>query len=308
LASIGAAALAVVVVSATVGLARADSVAGNRAQSSALDAYDNAARPLAIVFDPWRLVAPASVPPMMPFEARPGQWRAPQPLRVLLNMRLALPAGTYELNVEPLPGRALAGGVGLQVGRAGPPRQTWQVETPPGVAWTQTFTLDLDANFVGLRADEPFERSVGRILVTPVRIVDRHQRIHRPPVVATAVFAGQPAYFHDTHADLEATGFWARGRVTTALTLGVEPSSAPRGVRLSLHSGRATTAVRIATPGWSTTVALTPGQVHTLLVPALESQRLLPVAITPLGGFVPAEHGGAANDRRLLGCWVEVVP
>lgn len=304
-------AIAVLIVGAAVPAVRADAAGTGlaaRAQSAALDAYDATARPLAIVFDPWRLVPPASVPPMVRFEATPGLRRARQPLRVLLNMRLALPAGTYAVAVEPLPGHSLAGTVGLQVGRAGPSQQTWAVDTPAGATWTQTFTLDLDANFVGLRAADPFEASVGRILVTPVSIVDNNRRLHRPPVVATAVFAGQPAYFHDTHADVEATGFWARGRVTTAITLIVDPASQPRGVRLQLHSGEGTTTVRVATPRWSTRVSLTPGQMQPLLVPALDNQRLLPVEITPEGGFIPAQHGGASGDRRLLGCWVEVVP
>jgi hypothetical protein len=297
-----------VLVGSAIPTARADSLRSGRAHSSALDAYDTAARPTAIVFDPWRLVAPESVPPMLRFEATPGMRRAPQPLRVLLNMRLALPAGTYTATVDSLPGQAVSGEVGLQVGRSGPPRQSWPAAMAPGESWAQTFTLDLDANFVGLRAAESFERSVARVAITPVRIVDQHVRIHRPPVVATAVFGGQPAYFHDTHANVEAKGFWARGRVTTALTLGVEPASQPRGVRVQVHSGGATTTVRFSTPGWSTRVSLTPGQPQTLLLPALETQKLLPVEITPDGGFVPAEHGGAPNDRRLLGCWVEVIP
>ncbi|MBK5296338.1 MAG: hypothetical protein JJE40_04205 [Vicinamibacteria bacterium] len=306
-----ASAIAVSIVGAAVPAARADAAGTGlaaRAQSAALDAYDATARPLAIVFDPWRLVPPASVPPLVRFEATPGLRRGPQPLRVLLNMRLALPAGTYAVAVEPLPGHTLTGTVGLQVGRAGPPQQRWPVDTLAGAAWTQTFTLDLNSNFVGLRAADPFEASVGRILVTPISIVDHSRRLHRPPVVATAVFAGRPAYFHDTHADVEATGFWARGRATTAITLAVDPASQPRGVRLQLHSGEGTTTVRVATPGWSTRVSLTPGHVQPLLVPALAHQRLLPVEITSEGGFVPAQHGGASGDRRLLGCWVEVVP
>ncbi len=59
---------------------------------------------------------------------------------------------------------------------------------------------------------------------------------------------------------------------------------------------------------WSTRVELVPGVKQMLVVPALAGQRLLPVTITPEGGFVPADHGGPADDRRLLGCWVEVVP
>jgi hypothetical protein len=196
----------------------------------------------------------------------------------------------------------------LQVGRTGPPQQSWPIDQSPGMAWSGQFTLDLDANFVGLRAEPGLESRVGRIVVTPVAVVDAHRRVERPPVVATARYGGLPAYFHDTHADIEASGFWARGGVTTAITLAVPPDSRPHGVRLQMHSGQGTTAVRVATPGWSTRVSLAPGQIQALLVPALEIQRLLPVSITPEGGFVPAEHGGAAGDRRLLGCWVEVVP
>jgi hypothetical protein len=66
--------------------------------------------------------------------------------------------------------------------------------------------------------------------------------------------------------------------------------------------------VRIATGVWSTDVSLTPGQVVPVMIPALPGQRVLPVTIEPTGGFVPSEHGGAPGDRRLLGCWVEVVP
>ena len=281
-----------------------------QSHSAALDAYDSAARPVAIVFDPWRLAPPASVPPMVQFEATPGLRRAPQPLRVLLNMRLALPAGTYAIAMEPLPGQALSGTVGLQVGRAGPPQQTWTVEAPADAAWTQTFTLDLDANFVGLRADDRFEASVSTH--------PRHSR--SASSIATGACTGRrfwrrrslrgmPAYFHDTNADVEATGFWARGRVTTAITLAVDPASQPRGVRLQLaqRPGRRRRCASRRRDG-PRGCRLTPGHAQSLLVPALEDQRLLPVEITPEGGFVPAEHGGAAADRRLLGCWVEVVP
>ena len=313
LAAIVASTIAVLAIGAAVPASRAEAARAAlppsaRAQSAALDAYDAAARPVAIVFDPWRLVPPAAVVPMVQFEATPGLRRAPQPLRVLLNMRLALPTGTYAVALEPLPGRALHGTVGLQVGRAGPPRQSWTVDAPADTPWTQTFSLDLDVNFVGLRAAEAFEASVGRVLITPVSVVDYNRRLHRPSVLATAVYAGLPAYFHDTNVDIEATGFWARGRTTTAITLVVDPASQPRGVRLRLHSGEGTTMVRVATPAWSTRVSLTPGQLQPLLVPAVHNQHLLPLEITSEGGFVPAQHGGASGDRRLLGCWVEVVP
>jgi hypothetical protein len=279
-----------------------------RAQSAALEAYDARARPVAVMFDPWRLVPPESVPPLLTFDAIPGVRRAPQPLRVLLNMRLALPAGTYALTVEPRRGQALSGEIGLQVGRAGPPQQTWQAQGRADTALRETFTLDLDANFVGLRGPEALDAEIGRIAVAPIRVVDANRRLKRPPVLATAIYAGLPAYFHDTDADVEANGFWVRGRATVAVTLGVQSASNPPGIRLLMHSGAGATTVRVATMAWSTRVELAPGVKQILLVPALAGQRLLPVTITPEGGFVPADHGGPADDRRLLGCWVEVVP
>jgi hypothetical protein len=278
------------------------------AHRDALDRFDADARPVAILFDPVRLVSSTAVPGLMPFIATPGLRREPQPVRVLLNMRLALPAGRYRVEFTPRPGATLEGRVGLQIGRLGPPQQTWTLASAAGTSWSQGFDLALDSNFIGFRGDGALESALARIDVTPVAVVDVRDRLRRPPVTATAVFGGQPAYFHDTHADLETAGFWARGRATTELTLGVPQDSEPRGVRLQMHSGQGETTVRVATPVWSTDVALTPGQHASVVVPALDTQRLLPVSITPAAGFVPAEHGGPPADRRLLGCWVEVVP
>lgn len=277
-------------------------------QHAALDQFDTTARPIAIVYDPMRVVPAAAVPPLMRLEATPGLRRAPQPVRVLLNMRLSLPAGRYRAELTPQPGAALAGVVGLQVGRLGPPQQSWTLAEPVDAAWSHEFDLALDTSFIGFRGDAALESSLARIAVTPLEVVDLHARIRRPPVSATAIFGGLPAYFHDAHAHLEAAGFWVRGRATAEVTFGVHPDSRPHGIRLQMHGGPVALRVRIATPVWSTEVPLRPGQNTSVEVPALDTQRLLPVSITAEDGFIPAEHGGPAGDRRLLGCWVEVVP
>ena len=277
-------------------------------QYASLDQFDTTARPIAVVYDPMRVVPAAAVPPLMRLEATPGLRRAPQPVRVLLNMRLSLPAGRYRAELTPQPDAALAGVVGLQVGRLGPPQQSWTLAEPAGAAWSREFDLALDTNFVGFRGDGVLESALARITVTPLEVVDVHDRIARPPVTATAILGGLPAYFHDAHANLEAAGFWVRGRAAAEVTFGVHPDSRPRGVRLQLHGGPVPTRVRIATPVWATEVQLTPGENTSVDVPALDTQRLLPVSIAVEGGFIPAEHGGSAGDRRLLGCWVEVVP
>ena len=278
-----------------------------RVEAPILDAYDATARPLAIVYDPFRVAPPEEVADLVQFSAAPGARRGSQPLRVLLNMRLALPAGTYRLVIEPRPAQRLAGTVGLQVGRVGIPREAWRLDAAPGMAFETTFTLDMDASFVGLRADAEVEQATGRVEVHPVTIVDASRRLTRPPVLAAAAYHDVPVYFHDDHAYVEPTGFWARGRTRHELTVGIPEGMQPPGVTLQLHSGDGNTRVRLATPAWSDVVSLTSGHPQMVVVPALPSQRLLPLTITPESGFVPAERHAGVNDRRLLGCWVEVL-
>jgi hypothetical protein len=64
--------------------------------------------------------------------------------------------------------------------------------------------------------------------------------------------------------------------------------------------------VRFETDTWTTTVILEPGVSRELLVPAAQGQAVVPVRISPDNGFVPAQTGGG-RDRRLLGCWIEVL-
>lgn len=277
-----------------------------RVETPALSGYDATSRPLALEFTPWRLTTPADAIRSVRFDATPGLRRSAQPVRVLLNARLALPAGTYQIRLDPVAGEQLAGEVGLQVGRTGPPAVSWTVNAAARASWSQTFSLDVDANFVGIRASDEFERRVGRLEITPLAVIGKGERLRRPPVLAAARYGATPVYFHDDHAYLEADGFWVRGAATTDVTVGLQPNVKPAGVTLQIHGGAVGTAVRLETPAWSTRVMLTPGKTEEVFVPARDGQSLLAVSVTPEGGFVPAEHGSGGNDRRLLGCWVSV--
>jgi hypothetical protein len=57
---------------------------------------------------------------------------------------------------------------------------------------------------------------------------------------------------------------------------------------------------------WKTQVALDAGQSATVTVPTLPYVTSTVLRIAPTGGFVPAETSGG-DDRRLLGCWIEVL-
>ena len=278
-----------------------------RTQAHMLDDFDARRRPLAVVFDSWRTMPPAGVPPLFSFDAWPGARRHPQPVRVLLNARLSLPAGEYVITLRPKPGGALNGTAGLQVGRIGPPMRQWQIAAAPGAAWTAGFTLPVDASFVGLRTTPEFESTVAALRVQPARAVNDGDRRGLPTVLSAATYKDVMVTFHGDEVYAERDGFWVRGRSTLLATFAPPdtPGRAP-GVRLSMHGGAAPTNVRFETTTWGTTVALLPDVPRELLVPALPGQPLLPVRITTESGFVPADTDGG-SDRRLLGCWIEVL-
>jgi hypothetical protein len=305
---LAACAIAATIAPAVVGLQSKALPVEARVETPSLSGYDEISRPLAVEFTPWRLTTPADAIRTVRFDATPGLRRSAQPVRVLLNARLALPAGTYRIRIDPTTGETLSGEVALQVGRTGPPALSWTVNTPPNASWTASFALDVDANFVGVRAVDEFERRVARLEITPMTVVGHGERLRRPAVLAAARYGSTLVYFHDDHTYPEAEGFWVRGAVTTDLTVGLQQGARPPGVRLRMHGGPVRTLVRLATPAWSTRVALVPGNAEDVLIPARESQSVLALSVTPEGGFVPAEHNGARDDRRLLGCWISLLP
>jgi hypothetical protein len=272
-----------------------------------LDAFDARRRPIALVYAPISSIAADDVPSRFVFTAAPGERRAPQPVRVLLNMRLSLPPGAYRATVRPKPGDALSGTIGLHLGRLGPSFRDWTADLPPGTPWQQEFTLPVDMSFVGLRTTPEFEAHVASMTIEPVRVVNESDRVIAPLVLAAVDYDGVAVAFHDETVYPERAGFWVRGRSTLRTTFATpqDPLRAP-GVRLTLHGGPVDGGVAFNTPMWGTRVRLRPGERSSVTIPAAPGQHVIPVEITTESGFVPADVGGGA-DRRLLGCWVEVL-
>jgi hypothetical protein len=280
------------------------------AESPMLATFDARARPSAVLYSALRPVAPETVPPLFIFEGRPGFRRDPQPVRVLLNMRLALPAGEYEVVIEPADGARLHGDLALQVGRMGPPLPEWSLNGDPNQPWRRQFRLDVDSSFVGFRAPPELERSVRSVRVRPITIVNESDRIDRqlelPPVLAASQYKAVRTYFHGAEAYTEPAGFWVRGASELTVTLARTGDADGQGITLRIHTGARPNHVRFSTGVWKTQVALDAGQSATVTVPTLPYVTSTVLRIAPTGGFVPAETSGG-DDRRLLGCWIEVL-
>ena len=279
----------------------------SQASADLLDRYDAHARPLAIIYSPFQLAAPDAALAGVVFAVGPEVRSAPQPLRMMFNARLSLPAGRYRVTATPTAGQHLSGELGVQVGRRGPALTVWTLAD--GTTWSGEFVLDVDAAFVGFVAAADVEARILHLDVTPVDIVGRGDRTMRPPVIAAARYGAITMYFHDDRTYLEPNGFWTKGRTRVELTLARADAASPlTGVNLRLQAGSHDAApVMLTTPAWRGRVMVPPGEHMDVRVPWRSEVRLLPVALTIDSVFVPADEGGNPGDRRSLGCFVQVI-
>ena len=273
-----------------------------------LDDFDARRRPLAVVYDRWRTLPAAGVPPLFSFDAyarraaiSAARARAAQHAPVAARGRLR------RSRCARSPAAALNGTAGLQVGRMGPPMREWQIAAAPGAPWTAAFTLPVDASFVGLRTTPEFESSGGGAAGAARARRERRRSAGLADGAVGRYLQGCDGHLSRRPGVRRARRVLGARTVHPARHLCAAGHARPRAGRATVAArGRAADHVRFETATWGTTVALVPGVPRELLVPALPGQTLLPVRITTESGFVPADTDGG-SDRRLLGCWIEVL-
>jgi hypothetical protein len=273
-----------------------------RARSPLLDTFDAARRPVGIVFDPLRLASPLEVAGLVHFMARPDDGRL-APMTPLLNgARWAWAAGNYDIEIRAASGATpLAGELGLQAGRTGPPLVTWTLDPAAGSAWRGRVSLPIDVGFIGFKASPALAAVRPRIDVRAAHMVDLSRRLPPMDVVQARAFGHAIVFFHDDNADPEPAGFWTRRDRTTRITV----SAAGSSPRLRLRSGAADirAVVRVSRRAESFDLAANTAR-DVALPPSPGPWR---VEIITRGGFVPAEHDRNTRDTRALGCWIEIV-
>ncbi len=190
---------------------------GARSRLVALDGFDARARPASMIYNPLHKGAAADALPELVLGVKPLQRSDPQPVRVIHNGRFSLPAGTYNIAVQfgdRPPDRALP--LSLQIGRNGPPLQTWTMQPQPRERWQTTLWLPVDASFVGLRGPVEFERAIESITITPTAVVDAGARPLVPVVLAAANYPAASLYFHDEQLYPEPAGLLDHRRTFVA--------------------------------------------------------------------------------------------
>jgi hypothetical protein len=273
-----------------------------------LETFDPVARPIAIRYDPLSFVGPAELPALFTASAVPGERKDPQPIRVVLNARLRLPAGKYVLDLR---GSDKASSVpdasmGLQIGREGRPIESWPLVLRPGERTEREFEVPLDAEFVGFRALRQVEPGIAELRVSPREVIETRKRFPGGTVLSAAAYPPARMFFHDSYVYPEAEGFWVGGRSIARMTM-LKVRESDSGILLAVHSGARPNVVTLSTPGWSETLELVPGLTQRVTVPSKEGERFIPLTISSTDGFVPAEIE-QSRDRRLLGAWLAFIP
>jgi hypothetical protein len=278
---------------------------GARSRLAALDGFDSRARPASVVYDPLSKGAATDALPQLIVGVKPGQRTDWQPLRVIHNGRFSLPAGTYTVTVHFNDQRiATALPLSLQVGRNGPPLQTWMIQPQPGQQFQAPLWLPVDSNFVGLRGPVELERAIASITIAPVSVVDAGARPLLPAVLAAAIYPGATMFFHDETLYPEREGFWTLGSTPAHVTVAV-PREQTTPVVLRMHPGAVKNRATVSTFGWTRSVDMVPGQAVEVELPVFDS-GVVPLTIDTETGFLPQDIDRTSTDRRFLGAWVEV--
>jgi hypothetical protein len=274
---------------------------GARPQSALLSDFDAQRRPLGLIFDPWRRVPAASIPPLVAFVAGPAARGERTGVELLYDARWSLPAGRYEIDLDARArGGTLHGELGLQVGRIGPPLHTWTL--PAADRWKTTVDLPANARFVGFKASADLAQAAPELRLVPIAVPDLRTRRTDPDVVQSRLYGDTPVFFYDERVAPEPTGFWTRGDSASRLAVALSPD---RPTALRLRAGPARATVTTIVDGHAERVALEPRATRDV---TLRSRHAVAsVELVTAGGFVPAQIDSATQDRRHLGVWVEVV-
>jgi hypothetical protein len=276
-----------------------------RSRLAALDGYDARARPVAVIYDPVRKVNAAATIPLLRMEVEPGLRSDPQPVRVIHNGRFSVPAGRYDIGVafgDQAPAAAEA--LSMQVGRIGPPLETWTLQPRQGEQWHTAIDLPVDVGFLGFRGSLGLERAISSITITPTAIVDAGVRPRVPNVFAAVRYAGTRVFMHDGQLYPEAAGFWTNGRSTSIVSV-APPPERTTPVTLTVHCGAKANRVTFSSHSWQQTLDLVPGVAQAVSLPP-PAAGVIVLTITTEDGFSPSAIDPASRDSRFLGAWIEV--
>jgi len=247
-------------------------------------------------FVQWRppyLASPALIArriyvPLTPFSSREGAVHAVT----------GVAAGDYEIVLSGnVPSR---GELVARAGVSGPVFDRWPLSGDPGQGLLR-LRVPVPLRQLSVKAegaDVPIEQGGLRLHGTGIV-----QAPSMPAAIRAARFGSVRAFFLDSRAYPEASGFWTQGGETTTVVFDRDDAAGGR-LRLRLRSGPVATGVTVTVAGESRQIKL---EANTQREEEFATvSGLAAVSLRTETMFLPVQHDPANRDFRHLGIWVEV--
>lgn len=283
------AAPAVVMLAATLAWTGRDRAAAtpNSSQMSWLARWIPAQAPTLVQLAPTRALTPEDAPRRLNLgTSLRGRRGAEEPLLRIPDV----PAGEYDVFIEPR--GAAAGAVTVRLGRQDVPMEQWGLDDRPAGYSGLVLRLPVSAHSVTVTGDAAAKASVARLTLRPRTLAPRGATAR---ALRAARYGAVVVFALDDMAFVEPGALWVRGEQTAAFVVRADEG---RVATLRLTAGPVPNEVRLTAGDWTRTLALAPGQVVDVELPA---EALAPVTLTVASrtGFRPSEHGASGDVRRL---------
>jgi hypothetical protein len=210
----------------------------------------------------------------------------------------AIPAGEYQLRIEENGSRGwLMAGIG-----AG--RDQFALITEPVDAFDEGVTLRLpvDVRALIVRGDEGARAGVRSLLVRPLSIRRRAERLTDDVARRAVRYAGGNVFFMDDRSFPEPAGFWIGGGRSSSVV--VQPKVLRSAVAIEVRNGAVANTVRVTSGRWNEELRLSPGESRRLEVPVDPSRGAALVSFDSASGFRPNAVDPSSRDTRVLGVWI----
>jgi hypothetical protein len=254
-------------------------------------------RALALQISPPRLIAKDALLPLLTLEPEVVRGSATRGrIDPTVAALPAVPAGRYRLRLE---GGGAGGWLMLGVG------QDQFALRSEALSWPAApIELDfpVDVRALVVRGDEDARRSIRRVLVEPLTLVDSGSRLTNLMARRAVKYDGASVFFLDDRSFAEPEGFWLGGSRQSSFV--VQSDDARASVSFTLRNAPVANQLTLESGQWREELTLAAGEVRQIDVPLAPGQRSALVNATTTAGFRPSESTPGSRDDRFLGVWV----
>jgi hypothetical protein len=160
----------------------------------------------------------------------------------------------------------------------------------------------VDVRALVVRGDEDARRSIRRVLVEPLTLVDSGSRLTNLMARRAVKYDGASVFFLDDRSFAEPEGFWLGGSRQSSFV--VQSDDARASVSFTLRNAPVANQLTLESGQWREELTLAAGEVRQIDVPLAPGQRSALVNATTTAGFRPSESTPGSRDDRFLGVWV----